>query len=297
MPENDPDLYYIHAPEARGTQVGNNNTQHNTFVLKAGAVAVVAVTGVALTFMYQAWEGEKKPSSGSSSADLASGTRPTWPQDDESEDETPTPTPGEESATPTDEPTTDEPSTPSFDPTTLDDALTDRTPITVNALLPAAFTDSKGVRYTRNSEGVVTCDQLSRNSEATTTLVAAGCVDDEVATGTYLDRDQNVLVAVEVMALADKATAVVAHSRLKDSNAGGWRYRCPTIGVGANVCRDSGLAQATWDAYTVRKHRYVISAVAVYVDLRQDESVKSWLTTASYEANRLAGPENHPANQ
>ena len=61
--------------------------------------------------------------------------------------------------------------------------------------------------------------------------------------------------------------------------------------------RDPGLAQATQYGYTVRKHRYLISAVAVYVDLRQDNSVKSWLMTASYQANRLAGPENHPADQ
>ncbi|KUL80402.1 MULTISPECIES: hypothetical protein [unclassified Streptomyces] len=284
----------VRAPGTRGMQVGDHNTQHNTFVLTAGALAVAAVVGTAvLTFTLQRWD-DDKPTPGPTAT--LSARRPTPPE--------------EPSRTPTQTPTTAPPSTPavtddpgegpsgspSFDPATLDDEDTDRTPVTVAALLPASFTDAKGVRYTRNSGSVMTCGSLSWNSEATAALASAGCVDSPVVSGTYVDTAQNVLVAVEVMALPDQATAVAAHARLKDDNTGGWRYRCPVSGTGSDVCGKDALSRATQFGYTAWKHRYLISAVAVYVDLRQDDSVKSWLVSASQRGSTAAGPENHPAN-
>ncbi|MFE5188712.1 hypothetical protein [Streptomyces sp. NPDC056628] len=287
----------VRAPGTRGMQVGDHNTQHNTFVLTAGALAVAAVIGTAvLTFTFQGWDGDDgKPSPGPTAS--LSARRPTRPE--------------EPSPTPTETPTTEPPSTPavtgdpgespsgspSFDPATLDDEDTDRTPVTVAALLPDSFTDAKGVRYTRNSGSVLTCGSLSADSEATVALAAAGCVDSPVVSGTYVDTAQNVLVVVEVMALPDRAAAVAAHARLKGDNTGGWRYRCPVTGTGSTVCRSSdAVSRATQYGYTGSKHRYLISAVALYVDLRQDDSVKSWLVTASSRGLTTAGPQNHPAN-
>ncbi|MEU6350193.1 hypothetical protein ABZ896_12780 [Streptomyces sp. NPDC047072] len=291
----------VHAPGARGVQVGPHNTQHNTFVVKVSALAVTVAAAAGLVFTYQ-YQGrgdhEKTAAESTPSVSWSAPARPEPAPDDD----TPTPEESEEEAAESPEesatPSTDPPSSPAFDATTLDVRATDRTPVTVAALLPDSFTDSKGVRYTRNSGGVWTCGSLSRNSAATTALASVGCVDDPVVTGTYVDTDQNILVMVEVFALADKAGADSAHARLKNDNSGGWRYRCPNDGTGSGVCRDSAaLRGATQYGYTGSSHRYLVSTVAVPVDLRQDDRVKSWLVTASYRASVVAGPGNYPGNR
>lgn len=282
----------VHAPGARGVQVGPHNTQHNTFVVKVSALAVTVAAAAGLAFAYQGWGDHEKTAS--ESTPTASRSAPALPEPTPDED-TPTPEESdEETSEPPAEsadPSTDPPGSPAFDATTLDARATDRTPVTVAALLPDSFTDAKGVRYTRNSAGVQTCGNLSRNSAATTALASVGCVDDPVVTGTYVDTDENILVMVEVFALADKAAADSAHERLKDDNSGDWRYRCPLSGTGSEVCRDSAaLRRATQYGYTGANHRYLVSTVAVPVDLRQDDRVKSWLVTASYRASVVAGP-------
>lgn len=301
MPTSDRRRTDVHAPGARGLQVGDGNTQHNTFVLTAGALALVAVAGVALTFTYQGWrDPEKAASQLSPSASSSVRAMPGIARRPEPRTDTGTPTPTatapspSETATPSATPAT----APAFDPRTLDDQATDRTPVSVAALLPDSFTDSEGVRYTRDTGGVQTCSTLSGNAEATAALAAAGCADDKVVTGTYTDSDSNVLVMVEVMALADQGTATAARARLESGNTGGWRYRCPTTGTGSGVCHSgTALSRATQYGYTGTTHRYLVATLAVYIDLRRDSGVKSWLTTASYRASAVAGPANYPGNR
>ena len=238
MPDSDSHTH-VHAPGARGAQVGDNNTQHNTFVLTAGALAVVAVAGVALTFTYQAWEGQKKPPRGRRPPPPSPRTRgPPGPRTTKPRREaaSPTPTPSEESPTPTDEPTTDEPSTPSFDPTTLDDAPSPTAqPITVDAPASGHLHRRQGCPLHQEQRGSSDLRPAVQEQRGHGHPRRSGLRRRRGRDRDYVDTDANVLVAVEVMALADKATAVIADSRLKDNNTGGWRYRCPKIGTGANV--------------------------------------------------------------
>ncbi|MFJ2904182.1 hypothetical protein [Streptomyces sp. NPDC087212] len=303
----------VNAQGAQGVQVGNHNTQHNTFVIRAGALAVVAVVGVALTFTYQNWDGgtEKTASTKATSSADGSERGSGWGQlasrtpmssntgdadaDADADAETSSPT---ASPTPTPAPSPTPSPSPSFDAGTLDDAATDRTPVSVAALLPDSFTDAKGVRYARNGGGVGTCGTFTTNVQATAVLARAGCSSDKVVTGTYVDADDRVLVSVEVLALADRDTAVAAHGRLEHDNTGGWRYRCPTVGTGAGVCqRGEALSRATQNGYTGSKYRYLVSTLAVYIDLRQDAGGVAWLTAAAYRACEVAGPANYPGNR
>ncbi|MGI5253487.1 hypothetical protein [Actinacidiphila glaucinigra] len=290
----------VDARNANGAQIGDGGTQHNNWYvsLGLGVVAVIGVAGVVLAFTLRNVQvmTSSDTSKTSASAAVPPAPEPTTSRPRSTPPATDTPTPSAASATATATTATD-PASPGFDPASLDDATTDRTPATVTALLPAAFTDSKGVRYRMNSGGVQPCGRIGASgSEVNDVLADGGCADSNV-TGTYVDTGGNILISVVVLPLPDNTAALNVYSRLKNSPTNDWSYWCPTSGTGSNVCHDSRVRQASQLGYTGWNHRYLMHTVALYVGLQQDSGLMSWLVAASQQALVSAGPQNYAGNQ
>ncbi|MGW4379988.1 hypothetical protein [Kitasatospora sp. NPDC004531] len=212
---------------------------------------------------------------------------------------TPSPTPSS-TPSPTPERTTRPPSptvtTPTFDPRSLDSGQTDRTPLSVDALLPRSFTDSKGVTYTLTSGGAKGCTD-GTSGKASSVLRAADC--DQAMIGTYGDSQGRVLVMVTVIPLADAQTAKDAYDALDDAYTTDWGLWCPKEGPGSEPCAstDATIRRAAQSGYRKQYHRYLMSSRALYANLTTDSSAEEWTATAAEGAVDGAGPQNWFGNR
>jgi hypothetical protein len=182
------------------------------------------------------------------------------------------------------------PTTTRFDPGTLNDARTDRTPFTVNALMPDTFVNDLGVKYRNVAGGNKVCVQANMSRNVQAVLGGYGCA--EMVTGVYLATDNRVLVSVEVYAFANDSTAVKVAQALNADSAADYGFWCPTNGVGSTVCTQQNYHSGLGYRSLSQKHRYVITAVSVYVNLTRDPSVQPWLSSAVKQAVTDVGPQH-----
>ncbi|MBW4717108.1 serine/threonine-protein kinase [Saccharothrix obliqua] len=202
----------------------------------------------------------------------------------------------------TDEPatrTTTPPATPTtvttdgFGPSDLDDASTDDTPVTADALLPETFTDAEGVVYERKAGGTRACVTDYLGPKVRALLTRSGCA--QAVTGTFVDRSGQVLVMVWVVPMKDDTTARTAYSSYE---ADTWGIICPPDGPGGSVCaRGANTTDAVKSSFTRRTHRYLVHATALRIDLTTDRGAEPRLDAAAEQAVDVAGPVNHPGNR
>ncbi|MCU1643860.1 MAG: hypothetical protein JWN03_4135 [Nocardia sp.] len=179
--------------------------------------------------------------------------------------------------------------TPVFDWGTLNSAVTDKTPFSSDALLPESFRDSKNVEYTMRAAGVNDCitPDMSRNVKSV--LNSYNC--EHMIAGSYIDRDEHILVSIDVVALPAVADADNLYSAIKGQNQD-WAIWCPKSGTGSSVC-DGNSGYATRSGWSSHQYRYVYESTALYINLTQDKSITDWLDAAASAAVKQAGPENY----
>ncbi|OKJ10243.1 hypothetical protein [Kitasatospora sp. CB01950] len=228
-----------------------------------------------------------------SAAPTATASRSSTPFPTPSPTPSPTPPPSPVRTTRTPSPAV---TTPTFDPRSLDSAQTDRTPLSVAALLPGSFTDAKGVTYTRTSGGAQGCVD-GTSGTASSVLRAADC--DQQMVGTYSDSQGRVLVMVTVIPLADAQTAKDAYDALDDAYTTDWGLWCPKEGPGSEPCdgTDTAVRQAAQSGYRKQHHRYLMSSRALYVNLTTDSGAEEWTAAAAEAAVDEAGPQNYSGNR
>jgi hypothetical protein len=203
----------------------------------------------------------------------------------------------------TDQPTTtappDTPATTYFDPASLDAKGTDQTPLTVEALLPPSFTDSKGVVYTQTNQWIAACVSQYMSGRLKNLLTKYHC--DQQAIATYVDKDGKILVDLEVMPLADAGSVTNAFHDMQAAKAftiDDWGVWCPKPGPGSTICsQGQDTSKAQQYGYIQPDHRYLIHAVSLYINLTQDASAQDWLNPAATSAAKAGGPENYTGNQ
>ncbi|MFF3569511.1 hypothetical protein [Nocardia jiangxiensis] len=181
------------------------------------------------------------------------------------------------------------PTTPPFDPNTLDDASTDRTPFTADALLAQSFTDAKGVQYNLVGSGPQACIQESDSDNVKNALRQNNCTTN--MSGTYIDSAEHILVSVNVLVFPDTVNVNLAYSALKGATQD-WAIWCPTTGVGHAAC-SGDIARATKSQWSLSNHRYFIQATGIYINLTQDSSVEPWVDAAADKAVDVVGPQTH----
>ncbi|MFB9905972.1 serine/threonine-protein kinase [Allokutzneria oryzae] len=185
------------------------------------------------------------------------------------------------------------PTTTTFNPADLDRESSDKTPLSVAALLPSSFRDSKNVHYNRKSSGVRECVTQYMDQQVRNFLLRSRC--GNAVAGTYVDNSQQILVMVWVVPMPDESTAETAYN---SAGSGSWGIICPRSGPGSEICdnnKDTSRAQQSgWRRQT---HRYLIKSSAFYINLTHDSSAKPWLDAAAKEAVQSAGPSNYSGNR
>ncbi|KAA2261094.1 serine/threonine protein kinase [Solihabitans fulvus] len=187
------------------------------------------------------------------------------------------------------------PTTPTFDPASLDRETADRTPLTAAAQLPESFTDSKNVRYTLRGSGVHNCVNEFESDSVQSVLRSVNCGSE--ISGEYIDEANKILVSVVVAPLADTQTAASAHDQLKQAYSNAWGIWCPKDGPGSQICNDNeDISRATQAGYVTNNHRYLIHALALYINLGVDPDVEQWVDAAAHRAVDVVGPDNYSGN-
>lgn len=181
------------------------------------------------------------------------------------------------------------PTTPPFDPNTLNEASTDRTPFTADALLAQSFTDSKGVLYNLVGSGAQSCIQEADSDNVKNALRQNNCTNN--MSGTYIDSAQHILVSVNVLTFPDTVNVNLAYSALKGATQD-WAIWCPTTGVGHSAC-SGDIPAATKSQWSLSNHRYFIQATGIYINLTSDKSVLDWVDAAAKKAVGAVGPQPH----
>lgn len=176
-----------------------------------------------------------------------------------------------------------------------DDEATDETPFTTAALLPDDFEDERGVGYTRVASGVHGCTDASHMSD-NVRRVLSGYDCDLTVTGNYLksgdvSEDADVLVSVQVIRFDDTSTAKAAKERIVAGGSWDFGIWCPNEGRGSDAC--GGYERARTQSYVSYDHRYVVHAVALYVNLSSSPSTETATDAAADAAVTEIGPENY----
>jgi hypothetical protein len=176
-----------------------------------------------------------------------------------------------------------------------DDSATDETPFTAAALLPDDFEDDRGVGYTRVASGVHGCTDASHMSDnVRRELRGYDC--DLTVTGNYLKSgdvsvDADVLVSVQVVRFDDTSTAKAVKERIVAGGSWDFGIWCPNRGRGSDAC--DGYERARTESYVSYDHRYVVHAVALYVNLSSSPSTETATDAAADAAVTEIGPENY----
>ncbi|MFC7304158.1 caspase domain-containing protein [Streptomyces monticola] len=177
-----------------------------------------------------------------------------------------------------------------------DSSSSDLTPFTAEALLSRRFTDSKGIEFARLAGAPQPCDQAGA-VDVVTKLIGRGCL--RVMTGVFLEQlaphgAPPALVSVQIFPFPDTATAVDMESYLGEAR---WRlaiWHAPT-GDG-HTPRAAGVEWHQCSRWLIvrRRHRYVITALALRTDLALDDGsdpqVVPRLITAAEAALDACGP-------
>lgn len=176
-----------------------------------------------------------------------------------------------------------------------DDSATDETPFTAAALLPDDFEDDRGVGYTRVASGVHGCTDASHMS-GNVRRELSGYDCDLSVTGNYLksgdvSEDADVLVSVQVIRFDDTSTAKAVKERIVAGRSWDFGIWCPNEGRGSDAC--DGYERARTESYVSYDHRYVVHAVALYVNLSSSPSTETATDAAADAAVTEIGPENH----
>lgn len=182
---------------------------------------------------------------------------------------------------------------PAVVPSDFDNVATDPTDISVATMLPEQFNDS-GVVFNRTSASTGPCPPVNPNADAgiNDTVKDYGCTN-EIA-GTYLDSFQQIQVAVWVIPLPDEADAEGAKTTLTVPGVtpSGWGIWCPTTGTGSQVCQGEPWQNAAQYAVVYYCHRYLVRALALYVDLAAGTTVLNALDAAARAAVDAIGAQN-----
>ena len=190
---------------------------------------------------------------------------------------------------------TQDSSSPALAPSDLDNAATDPTDVSVATMLPQQYDDS-GTVFNLTSASAEPCPPVSTGAVASVNnaLQNYGCASEGEIVGTYLDSSQQIQVAVWVIPLPDTADADGAYDALTTSAArSSWGIWCPVTGTGSQVCQGS-WQDATQSAWIGACHRYLVRAVALYVDLASDSTLMTVLNSAGDAATMATGPRNIP---
>ena len=173
----------------------------------------------------------------------------------------------------------------------LDSAATDKTPFTADALVAKSFTDDKNVTYALKNSGAEPCDKVG-DAVVQKIVSSAKCTDFMAAS--WIDPDNNrIVVSAMIIPYQDAATASAIYKKLGSTHTGDYAQWCPPAGQPGNATCPK-LAKGgsfTREGKFGSFHRYVLITTAVYVDLRNDDSQKDWLTSAAHGAfqNTLPG--------
>ncbi|MEV0687965.1 hypothetical protein AB0I35_29265 [Nocardia sp. NPDC050378] len=181
------------------------------------------------------------------------------------------------------------PTSKPFDWNSLDSAATDDTPLTVKALLPQSFTDSKGVLYTLRASGEHGCDQPGNSDNVSSAITSNGCTTN--ITGSYIDKDDHILVSVNVLVFPTDSAARSAYDTL-DGQTQDWGIWCPTTGLASDTCHGDIMSatRVQWSAYS---HRYFTQATGIYIDLSDNSSLEEWCKAGANAAATTVGPKNY----
>jgi hypothetical protein len=210
----------------------------------------------------------------------------------------PSTTPSTEPSTPDDSSPTSPDTSPSFDPASLDQASTDGTPLTAQALLPESFTDSQGVVYTVTNRWTTDCVDSYESSSLKTLLNKYHCTNQAI--GTYTDAKGRILVDLEVLPLSDAQAAQNAYQDMKTAKTftfQDWGIWCPKPGAGSQICeQNQSFSGAQQYGYILPYHRYVLHAASIYVNLSSDATAQDYLNPAATSGAKAAGPDNYAGN-
>ncbi|MBS2552179.1 serine/threonine protein kinase [Catenulispora sp. NL8] len=268
-----------------------NNTGRNVGL---GIGALLVVGGVVAAIALSGGGGSKNqnantPVGNTSSVSTSGSGAPSAPKSS-------APASGSATATgPTTSPSTSAPSSTgnSTDPATWDLSTTDQTPFNPDALLPVTFTDSKGVVYNATNRWTDTCLNKNESSYLQGVLTKYKCTNQAI--GTYTDSAGRVLVDIAVLPLPDTPTAKNAFTDIDTKQAytlDDWGIWCPSTGPGADICaQHKSTTNAQEYGYVQPDHRYLVHAVAFYVNLTSDQSARAWLDAAATSAAKLGGPQ------
>ena len=173
----------------------------------------------------------------------------------------------------------------------LDNAATDKTPFTAQALVAQSFTDDKNVTYALKYAQSQPCAKIG-DTAVQNIVKSAKCTD--LMAASWIDPDNNrIVVSAMIIPYPDAATASAIYKKLSATHTGDYAQWCPPAGQpGADTCTKLAKAGAvTREGKFGSFHRYVLITTAVYADLRNDDSQKDWLTSAAHGAfqNTLPG--------
>lgn len=190
------------------------------------------------------------------------------------------------------EPGTEPPIIPSPGP---DSQSTDQGPFTAGSLLPTAFTTEDWRHFARQS---ATSEQCSTQTQIAQYLfIRYGCTKQLV--GTYVDDGNEMLVAIEVVPLADESTAKQltesVKSEVDDGNihSGDFGFWCPPNPIG-DACRSSEFGAVTKRGSFTCSGRYFVNADAIWATASRDTSPQyiRQLAGAANTATNEAAPRN-----
>lgn len=203
------------------------------------------------------------------------------------------------SASPTPPSPTQDSSSPTVAPSDFDNAATDPTDVSVATMLPQQY-DASGTVFNLTSAAAEPCPPASTSAIASVndTLQNYGCASEGEIVGTYLDSSQQIQVVVWVIPLPDTTDAFDAYDALTTPAAhsdwgSSWGIWCPVAGTGSQVCQEP-WQNATQSAWIGACHRYLVRALALYVDLASDSTLMTVLNSAGNDATFSIGARNIP---
>jgi hypothetical protein len=176
-------------------------------------------------------------------------------------------------------------------PANLDNAATDKTPFTADALVSKTFSDDKNVVYTLKFAQAEPCAKVG-DAAIQKIITSVRCGD--LMAASWTDPDNNrIVVSAMVIPYQDAATATAIYKKLSASHTGDYSQWCPPAGQpGGDTC--AKLAKAgtvTREGKFGAFHRYLLVTTAVFADLRNNDTQKDWLDAAAHGAfkNTLPG--------
>jgi hypothetical protein len=109
----------------------------------------------------------------------------------------------------------------------------------------------------------------------------------------YVDTGNKILVSVVTYAFPNQDSASKAFQAIQANHGVDMGLWCPQSGAGSTPCQASSSkyhAASSYEWYQ-QDHRYLTTAVAVYINLSPDKSLQTQESTASKKAVYSCGPE------